>query len=106
MAPSSFCEEEELACKEELHLSPYNINHFHQEDQIEVTRDFHSSSLLVSYHKSLCFKPFHPWPQNNKPQTRKCFIQALTYDFTSRNPKVRPKKLDGSFPMAEKVDGN
>ena len=28
-APSSFCEEEELACKEELHLSLYNIKYFH-----------------------------------------------------------------------------
>ena len=73
-APSSFCEEEELTCKEELHLSLYNIKYFHQEDKVEVTRDFRSSSLLVSSHKSPCFQPFHPWRQNNKPQTHKCFV--------------------------------
>ena len=104
--PSSFCEEEELACKEELHLSLYNIKYFHQEDKVEVTRDFYPSSLLVPSHKSLWFRPIHPWPQNKKPQTHKCFVQALTHDFTSQNPKVRPKKFDGSFPMVEKLDGN
>ena len=34
-------------------------------------------------------------------QTHKLSIHALTLDPTLRNPKVRPKKFDGSFPMAE-----
>jgi len=40
--PLFFCEEEELACKEELHISSYKGTCFHQEDKLEVIRDFYS----------------------------------------------------------------
>ena len=31
-------------------------------------------------------------------------MHAFTFDPTSRNLTVRPKKFDGSFPMAEEVN--
>jgi len=58
--PSSFCEEEELPCKEELHLSLYQALCFHQEDKVEVTRDFYSSSFLVSSQVCQWFQVVHP----------------------------------------------
>ena len=56
LVPSSFCEEEEPARKEEFNTSPYQVTCLHQEDQVEITRDFYSSSFLVSSHESLCFE--------------------------------------------------
>ena len=51
----SFCEEEELTYKEELHISPYKTTCFHQEDKLEETTDFYSSTFLVSSHISHLF---------------------------------------------------
>jgi len=71
-----------------------------------VIRDFYSSSVLLFSHESLFFQFFHPWPQNEEPQAYKCFSYTFIHDSTSRNPKVGLKKLDGSFPMVEKVGLN
>jgi len=62
LVPLSFCEDEELAYKEEFNISPYKVACIHQEDHVEIARDFHSSSFLVSSHESLC-----PKPQNSCP---------------------------------------
>jgi len=99
-----FCEEEELAHNEEFNISPYKVTCLHQEDQVRVTKDFYSSSFLVSSHESLCFKSISSCPLNKEPQTHKLSIHALTLDPTLRNPKSRPKKFDGSFPMAKEVN--
>jgi len=40
LVPLCFCEEEELTHNEEFKISPYRIPCLHQEDQVEVTRDF------------------------------------------------------------------
>jgi len=104
LIPSSFCEEEELAHKEEFNTSPYKVTHLHQEDQVEIIRDFYSSSFLVSSHESLCFESQNSCPLNKEPQIHKLSIHALTLDPTSTTPNVRPKKFDDSFPMAEKVN--
>ena len=110
--PSSFCEEEELACKEEPHLPLYKVVCFQQEDKVEVTRDVYSLPFLVSSNVSHCFQPVHPWPVNKEPQTQNLHQESiknpytLTLGFTSRKPKVRPKRFRGSFPMAGIVDGN
>jgi len=42
-------------------------------------------------------------PLNNEPQTHKLSIDAVTLDSFEKNPKVRPKNFDGSFPKAEEV---
>jgi len=67
LAPFSFCEDEELAHKEEFYISPHKVTCLHQEDHVKITRDFHSSSFLVSSHESLCFESqntqaFYLWP--------------------------------------------
>jgi len=103
LLPSPFCEEEDIANKEEFNISPYKVACLHQEDQVEITRDFYSSSFLVSSHESLYFESQNACPLNREPKKHKLSIHALTLDPTSRNPKVRPKKFDGSFSMAEKV---
>jgi len=61
LVPSSFCEEEEVGCKEELHLSPYKAVCFHQEGKLEVTKGFYSSSFLVFSYVSYRFRPIHPY---------------------------------------------
>jgi len=75
-----------------------------QEDHVEITRDFHSSSFLVSYHESLCSESQNSCPLNKEPQTHELSILALGVNSKSRNPKVRPKKFDGSFPLDKEVN--
>ena len=53
LVPLSFCEDEELAHKEEFNISPCKVTCLHQ-DHVEITRDLHSSSFLVSSYESLC----------------------------------------------------
>ena len=54
IVPLSFGEGEELAQKEEFNISPYKVTCLLQADHVEITRDFYSSSFLVSSHESLC----------------------------------------------------
>jgi len=72
--------------------------------KVEATRDSYCSSFLSSCRESLCFKSLNTCPLNKEPQTHKLSIHALTLKPTSRNPKLTPKKFDGSFPMAEEVN--
>ena len=50
------------------------------------------------------FKYLNFCPLKKKPQTHKLSTHALTLHSTSRNPKERPKKFGGSFPMAEEIN--
>jgi len=104
LVPLSLCDDEELACKEEFNISPYKVTCLHQEDHVEIRRDFQSSSFLVYYHDSLCSGSQTSCAVNKKPQTHNLSIHALTLVSKSRNPKVRPKKFDGSFPIAKEVN--
>ena len=62
LVPLSFCEDKELAHKEEFNISLYKVTCLHQEDHVEIARDFHSSSFLVSSRESLCSKPQNSCP--------------------------------------------
>jgi len=97
LLPLCFCQEEELTHNEEFKICRYKVTCLHREDQVEATRDFYSSSFLVSSHEPLRFKTLNSCPLNKEPQTHKLSIHALTLDPTSRNPKSRPKKFDGFF---------
>jgi len=71
---------------------------------IKVIRNIYCSSFPVSSSESLCFESLNSCSLNKEPQTHKLPIHALSLDPTSRNPKLRPKKFNGSFPMAEEVN--
>ena len=57
LVPSSFCDEEELACKE-VHLPLYKGVCFQQEHKVEATRDLYSLAFLMSFMCSIIFNPF------------------------------------------------
>ena len=103
--PSSFCEEEEISCKEEIHLS-LRGHMFSSRRQSRGNKGLLFLILLTLFSLVPSSQSFHPFPQNEEPQTHKCFTYTITHDFTSQNPKVRLKKFDGSFPMVEKVGLN
>jgi len=57
LVPLCFCEEEKLAHNEEFNISPYKVTCLHQEDQAEVTKDFYSSSFLISLMNPYALNP-------------------------------------------------